>query len=136
MWPAGNNICAPAADIRRNARLAIESSYIRTRGVIRYFRLISGKRDVDSISRNRLLLIAQTRDFSRVFRETRSRNSNAPSRSIGSFTVVDLMDLRAIHRVHAVQQPPILQLVFPPEENHDSDIQPRICTMICETISR
>lgn len=38
-------------------------------------------------------------------------------------TVVDLMDLRAIYGVHAGQQPPILQLFFPPEKDHRGNIQ-------------
>lgn len=38
-------------------------------------------------------------------------------------TVVDLMNLRAIHRVHAGQQPSVLQLVLPPEEDHRGNIQ-------------
>lgn len=40
-----------------------------------------------------------------------------------NFTVVDLMDNRAVHGIHTGQQSPILQLLLSSEENHDSDIR-------------
>lgn len=47
----------------------------------------------------------------------------------GNFTVVNLMDNRAIHRIHAGQQSPIfLQLLLSSEENHDNNIQFCICS--------
>lgn len=55
-----------------------------------------------------------------------TRRIDVPSRDDETnFTVVHLMDYRAVHSVHAGQQSPILQLLFSPEENHDNDIQLR-----------
>lgn len=60
---------------------------------------------------------ARARFLSRRFIYFRDRS--AIYRIDESFTVVDLMDLRAVHGVHAGQQSPILRLLLPPEEDHD-----------------
>lgn len=38
------------------------------------------------------------------------------------FTVIDLMNNRAVHGVRAGQQSPIFHLLFSPEENHDRSV--------------
>lgn len=101
--------------------LAIENAYIHK--VRKYFSLIS-KNDRDNNFAGTAFVYMREKSFSSAIRWDAAHWCSV-SRQWTNFTVVDLMNNRAVHGVHASQQSPIFQFLFSSEENHDRDIQLR-----------